>query len=194
MNGFVYYATCSDMPHLIKIGRTIDKHQRLREANSHDTFKPPSGYKFGMVLEVTDMCAVEKSLHAMFSSMRRLNVHGNKTEFFAVSEIDVIDAFIEIEGDIVDISSLNPIAESEENTRIREFLRNAISDKKPCEYQVENPKRFGSKSHLRYEIYKVATTLDQSLALGTFEDIVFDYNSKFFTIVPPVIPPVDQWL
>ena len=190
MKGCVYYTRCADMPHLIKIGRTVNEHQRLREANSHDTFKPPSGYMFGRVIRVDDMCAVESAMHARFADKRRLNIHGNRTEFFAVAEADVLVAFDEVIGERIDLAVLNPTAESEEATRIRELLYAAIDDAQRCVYLPDNPKLPGSKCHARYDIYKIATTLDQSLKLGTFEDIVYDYNAGFLTL----LPPPDEWL
>jgi len=190
MKGCVYYTKCADMPHLFKIGRTVNEHHRLREANAHDTFKPPSGFEFGMVVRVEDMCAVERDLHARFADKRRLNIHGNRTEFFAVDEADVMAAFSEIIGDRVDLSTLNPKAESEDSTRTRALLYAAIDSRQRCTYFIDNPKLEGSKCYARYEIYKGATTLDESLALGTFEDIVYDYNAGFLTL----LPPPHEWL
>jgi len=178
------------MPHLIKIGRTVNEHHRLQEANSQDTFKPPSGYAFGMVIRVDDMCAVELALHTRFAEKRRLNVQGNRTEFFELAEPVVLLAFAEILGERVDLSTLNPKAEKEQNLRIRKLLYDAIDSKQRCVYFSDNPKLLGSKCHARYDIYKVATTLDQSLDLGSFEDIVYDYNAGFLTL----LPPPDQWL
>jgi hypothetical protein len=178
------------MPHLFKIGRTLNEHQRLREANSHDTFKPPSGFEFGMVLRVLDMCAVETALHARFADKRRLNVHGNRTEFFAVPEADVIAAFSDIDGERVDLATLNPTAETKDAACTRKLLHEAVAAAHRCSYRLDNPKHPGTKCHARYEIYKGATTLDESLALGTFEDIVYDYTAGFLTL----LPPPSEWL
>ena len=184
MEGCVYYCTCEDMPHLIKIGRTVNIHERIRKANSHDTFKPPSGYTFGMVVRVDDACAVENTLHAEFADDRRVNFHGNLTEFFAISEIDVQNAFATIVGERVDLSTLNPKAESDENAKTRLFLMNAIKNKEYCVYSFENPKSPGTKCHSRYEKYKHSRRIDQTLQFGTFEDIVYDYHAGFLTILP----------
>lgn len=184
MNGCVYYCTCEDMPYLIKIGRTVNIHERLRKANTHDTFKPPSGYMFGMVVRVDDPQAVEASLHAQFADKRLVNFHGNRTEFFAVSEGDVHNAFTNLVGERVDLSTLNPNAESEENAKTRLFLSNAIKNKEYCVYTFENPKTPGTKCHSRYDKYKHSRRLDEVLQFGTLEDIVYDYHAGFLTILP----------
>lgn len=182
MKGCVYYMTCADMAHLIKIGYSASERFRLREANSQDTFKPPSGFRYGCVIHVANMQQVELWLHRRFAHCRRTNVHGNKTEFFEIDEESVRIAFSEIDGERVDLTTLDPLAESIEAARIRELLHFAVNSCSPCKYKMENPKCSGSKCYLRYEQYKVATTMDQALRLGTFEDIVFDYNSNFLTI------------
>lgn len=190
MAGNVYYMTCADMPHLIKIGFTVNEHLRLREANSHDTFKPPSGFLFGEVVRVANMRLVEHSLHVRFAEHRLKNPHGNSTEFFKINEQAVRDAFAEVEGERVDLSTLSQIAESLELARIRLLLRSAIDGCRPCVYQEPNPKHAGTKCHTRYETYKTAKTMDAALALGTFEDIVYDFTASYLTFT---MLPSSEW-
>ena len=175
----VYYLTNDAMPTLIKIGRTVNPHDRLRAANTHDTFKPPGKYKFGMVVRVHDNHAVEAHLHAHFADKRRVN-----SEFFEVDENDVQNMFNTIGGETMDVNEFNLNAASEERVKTRMFLKAAIKTKQYCVYTPQNPKRPGTKSHARYEQYKSSKTLDESLWFGTFEDIVYDYHAGFLTILP----------
>lgn len=194
MAGCVYYMTCGDMPHLIKIGRTVCAKQRLREANSHDTFKPPSGYVFGGVVRVEDMIQAESDLHEKFALMRLKNPHGNSTEFFKIDEEPVRLAFADLEGERVDLAEFSPTAESEESARVREMLRRAVDARAACAYDQVNPKHVGTKCHARYELYKGAETMDRALELGTFEDIVYDHTAGFLTLLDVEIPPPHEWL
>ena len=191
--GFVYYMVCSDMPHLMKIGRTVSARHRLREANSHDTFKPPSGFVYGEVVRVEDMGETENGLHTKFAHCRVKNSQGNSSEFFKMEEEEVRAAFAELIGEREDLSKLSQTAESEETARVRELLRSAVETCEPCLYVQPNPKHAGTKCHARYELYKSAVTMDDALALGTFEDLVYDYDAGFLTLVPE-IPPPSEWL
>ena len=181
MAGFVYCMVCLDMPHLFKIGRTVCAYQRLREANSHDTFKPPAGYTFLHVVRVPDMAATEAALHAQFAARRRKNSQGNSSEFFEIDSESVRLAFAAVEGELLDVSNLSQAAESAENAKTRLLLRAAVAAQQPCAYRQINPKHPGTKCHARYERYKVAQTVDEALQLGTFEDLVYDYAAGFFT-------------
>ena len=175
--GYVYCMVCRDMPHLFKIGRTMNAYQRMCEANSHDTFKPPSGYYFVHLVRVADMVAAEAALHALFASYRRKNAHGNPSEFFEADEESVRAAFAAVEGERVSIN-----AEVDRNTHVRKLLRDAVQVHQPCAYRQPNPKHPGTKCHARYERYKAAVTVDEALKLGTFEDLVYDYVAQTFFI------------
>ena len=175
----VYYMTNPSMPTKIKIGRTVNPHDRLRAANSHDTFKPPERYVFGMVVRVHDDHAAEALLHAHFADKRCVN-----SEFFEVTEIEVQNMFNTIGGEIMDVNEINRNVDSEERVKTRVLLKNAIKTKQYCNYTCQNPKRPGTKCHARYEQYKHSTSLDQSLWFGTFQDIVYDYQAGFLKILP----------
>ena len=192
MAGCVYYMTCGDMPHLIKIGRTVCAQHRLREANSHDTFKPPSGYVFGGVVRVEDMVQTENDLHEKFALLRLKNPHGNSTEFFKIDAEAVQLAFADLKGERVDLAEFSQTAESEETARVRERLRRAVDACEPCAYDQDNPKHAGTKCHARYELYKGAATMNLALELGTFEDIVYDFAAGFLTLLE--LPSPNEWL
>ena len=173
--GYVYCMACRDLPHLFKIGRTMNAYQRLCEANSHDTFKPPSGYYFLHLVRVADMVAAEAALHRAFANYRRKNPHGNASEFFQIDEASVNLEFASVDGDRVTVTTeVNKTAET------RQLLRTAVKTQRPCSYLQFNPKHPGTKCHARYERYKAAVTVDEALKLGTFEDLVYDYVAGFF--------------
>jgi len=182
MKGFVYCMVCPDMPHLFKIGRTVSAYQRMREANSHDTFKPPGGYTFLHVVLVPDMVATEAALHSHFAAVRRKNPQGHASEFFAADAESVGLAFAAVVGDRLDVSKMSQSAESAENIQTRLLLRAAVKAQQPCSYRQSNPKHPGTKCHARYERYKAAATLDEALKLGTFEDVVYDYAAGFVVL------------
>ena len=133
MKGFVYCMVCPDMPHLFKIGRTVSAYQRMREANSHDTFKPPGGYTFLHVVLVPDMVATEAALHAQFAAVRRKNPQGHASEFFAADAESVGLAFAAVVGDRLDVSGMSQAAESAENAQTRLLLR-AATVRRPAVY------------------------------------------------------------
>jgi len=180
MKGYVYLMKCADMPALHKIGLSVSAFHRLRQANSPDTFRPPAGYTYAAVLRVDDMREVERHLHDQFGAFRQPRANGKLSEFFAVDELTLLIALAGLDGDFIPLSSFNTAAEAEERRAIRAMLRDAIWTCRNCTYGQENPKHVGTKSYTRYDAYKGATTLDESLRLGTFEDIVYDYFAGFF--------------
>jgi len=62
----------------------------------------------------------------------------------------------------------------------------------PVRYLLENPKKAGSQSYLRYEAYKGCTTLNEALAHGArVADLCYDLKHGFLTLLAP---PVDRVL
>jgi hypothetical protein len=172
--GYVYAFVSADMPHLVKIGRTINLIQRLREANHHDTYKPPSGFTCLIALQVDDMYRWEHELHHQFAGCRRKNANNHSSEFFQVDPLQVLTAFSRVPG--------IPAVHSAPQVNVREILHRAVKMNQSCAYRLNNPKNPGSKCHARYERYKGATTMAEALSLGTFEDIVYDYNAGFLKL------------
>ncbi len=169
--GYVYAFVSADMPHLVKIGRTANLVQRLREANNHDTYKPPSGFTCLIALQVDDMYRWEHELHQHFAGCRRKNANNHSSEFFQVDPTQVLNAFSRVPG--------TPAAHSAPQVNIREILHTAVKMNAPCAYRLTNPKNTGTKCHARYERYKTAVSMKEALELGTFEDIVYDYTAGF---------------
>lgn len=185
-NDHLYYMLCADMPHLVKIGITVAPYHRLKEANKHHTYLPPSGYVYGRLVRVNNALFYETQLKHVFSEHRQKNPQGNCSEFFKLNR-EVVDVeFNNVPGIEVDIHQFDKAAEKKEMGLLRAYLKRSVAENKPCHY-CENPKQPGTKCHARYEAYKVALDLKSALELGsTKEDIVYDYMAGFLTILASV--------
>ena len=180
---YVYCMKCADMPNLCKVGRTWSLHDRIREANSSDTFRPPSGYHFAFVLVVEDSAATEYQIHKFLAEHRCLR-RGNLTEFFSC-EVDYVQSVFSMFGEL-------KYVDFESTCTDHAYLKAAVKNKMPCNFRQDNPKLPSTRCHSRYENYKSATTLDQVRSLGgTFSDIKYDYAHGYMKIV---LPPKSEWL
>lgn len=176
---YLYAMTCEDMPHLKKIGITNVPYHRLKSANSHDTYKPPSGFEYAWLLRVECSRTLENHLKETWRHRRRKNPNGNWSEFFVMTTEEMNEVFSTLEGERTDVTQFDKGMEKEEMRKLRDFLTKAVQAHAPCAY-TSNPKTVGSKSHARYEKYAEAKTLDQVQPLGgKWEDIVYDYMAGF---------------
>lgn len=82
--GWVYCFSNPSMPGLLKIGMTRrTPHERLKEANSSDTWRPPTYFVIEFAKKVHDPLQKEKTIHALLQQYeQRVNP---KREFFKVS-------------------------------------------------------------------------------------------------------------
>ena len=180
---YVYCMRCDDMPALCKVGRTWSLRDRIREANSSDTFRPPSGFYFAFVLAVEDSITTEGQIHQFLAEHRCLR-RGNLTEFFTC-DVDYVQSVFSMFGQIKTVSE--DVASTESG-----FLKAAVKNKMPCKFRQANPKLFGTRCHSRYECYKHAESLDKVRSLGgTFSDIKYDYAHGYLELV---LPPKSEWL
>ena len=86
MPGFVYAFVCPSMQGIVKIGATErEVVERLRDANSSDTWRPPEPYVVACYAQVDDPFAVERQIHAALSELR-IN---RRREFFRATEDEV---------------------------------------------------------------------------------------------------------
>jgi hypothetical protein len=97
--GYVYCFSNPSMPGILKIGMTertpLD---RLCEANSSDTWRPPTPYKIEFAKLVSDSCEKEKTLHILLEQYtERINP---KREFFRVSKEEVLKFFELMDGEM----------------------------------------------------------------------------------------------
>ena len=62
------------------------------------------------------------------------------------------------------------------------LVKQAFENDAPIHFKMTNPKKLGSKSYERYEIYKTATTLKEMLSLGgKYADMKYDYEHEYFS-------------
>lgn len=79
MDGYIYCFSNESMPNIFKIGMTTrTPEERLTEANSSSTWKPPTPYKIVFVKRVSNPLQCEKKIHNILS-IYRIN---KKREFF----------------------------------------------------------------------------------------------------------------
>ena len=97
--GFLYCFSNQSMPGILKIGMTERTPEiRLNEANSSDTWRPPTPYKIEFAKKVYNPKQKETTLHTLLSQYtERINP---KREFFRVSKEEVNTFFDLIDGDL----------------------------------------------------------------------------------------------
>jgi hypothetical protein len=85
--GYVYCFVNESMPGLAKIGMTTRTPQeRLEEANTSDTWKPPTFYTIAFAKCVTDPKAKERTIHKLLEKYAE-KIH-KRREFFRISVDD----------------------------------------------------------------------------------------------------------
>jgi len=96
--GYVYCFSNISMPDILKIGMTErTPEERLIEANTSNTWKPPSDYKIEIAKKICNPNHIEKTLHKVLSQYR---VH-ERREFFRIS-LDKFEEFLElIQGETI---------------------------------------------------------------------------------------------
>lgn len=96
-NGYIYCFINDSMPGIVKVGMTNRRPEdRLKDANSPDTFKPPLPYKISFAKYVKEPKKKEYILHKLLEKYtERIN---NQREFFRISPEDLLVFFGLIEG------------------------------------------------------------------------------------------------
>ncbi len=92
--GYIYCFSNISMAGILKIGMTERTPEiRLKEANSSDTWKPPTPYKIEMAKKVLNAPKKEKVLHNLLEKYT-IRINSNR-EFFKVS-IEEVSKFFEL--------------------------------------------------------------------------------------------------
>ena len=96
--GYVYCFSNESMPGILKIGMTErTPHARLIEANSADTWRPPTPYKIEFAKKVANPKYKETTLHTLLAQYtERINP---KREFFRCSSKEVKTFFELMDGE-----------------------------------------------------------------------------------------------
>jgi hypothetical protein len=96
--GYIYAFANEAMLGLLKIGMTErEPTDRLRDANSSDTWRPPMPFKIVMAKAVREPRAKEAAIHALLARLGA-RVNANR-EFFRISMEDARLAFDLLDGD-----------------------------------------------------------------------------------------------
>ena len=98
-DGYLYCFSNESMSGILKVGMTERTPEiRLNEANSSDTWRPPTPYKIEFSKKVLNPKQKETTLHSLLSQYtERINP---KREFFRVSSEEVKTFFDLIDGDL----------------------------------------------------------------------------------------------
>lgn len=95
-NGYIYCCSNASMPGILKIGMTErTPEDRLREANTSDTWKPPTPYNIEFAKKVLNPSQKEKTMHSVLKEHR---IHPDR-EFFRVSLKEVKIHFDSMDGE-----------------------------------------------------------------------------------------------
>ena len=111
-DGYLYCFSNQSMPGILKVGMTERTPEiRLNEANSSDTWRPPTPYKIEFAKKVLNPKDKETILHKLLSQYtERINP---KREFFRISPEEVKTFFDLIDGDLW-VKDPDPEEEEEE--------------------------------------------------------------------------------
>ena len=98
-NGYLYCFSNISMPNILKIGMTERSPDiRLKEANTSDTWRPPTPYKIEFAKKVLNPKKKEITLHTILEQYgKRIN---SRKEFFNISIEEVKTFFELIDGEI----------------------------------------------------------------------------------------------
>ena len=111
-DGYLYCFSNESMPGILKIGMTERTPEiRLSEANSSDTWRPPTPYKIEFAKKVLNPTQKERTLHILLTQYtERINP---KREFFRVSPEEVKIFFDLTDGELwVENTKIDDIEES----------------------------------------------------------------------------------
>jgi hypothetical protein len=97
-DGYIYCFSNISMPGVVKVGMTLRTPDvRLNEANSSDTWRPPTEYTLEFAKKVINAKQKEHTLHILLSKYtERINP---KREFFRATPEDVETFFELIDGE-----------------------------------------------------------------------------------------------
>ena len=98
-DGYLYCFSNDSMPGILKIGMTERTPEiRLKEANSSDTWRPPTPYKINFAKKVYNVKQKEKTLHMLLTQYTE-RINPNR-EFFRISSEEIMKFFELIDGDL----------------------------------------------------------------------------------------------
>jgi len=145
--GFIYCFSNLSMPGILKIGMTERTPEiRLNDANSSDTWRPPTPYKIEFAKKVLNPKQKEATLHRLLSQYTK-RINPNR-EFFSVSTEEVKTFFDLIDGDLW----VKQPEEEKEEEEEEEEDNNAIISKSPIGKCRDMSKCFTNRQQIRHTI------------------------------------------
>ena len=176
--GYLYCFSNESMPGILKIGMTERTPEiRLNEANSSDTWRPPTPYKIEFAKKVLNPKQKEATLHNLLSQYtERINP---KREFFRVSLEEIKTFFELIDGDLwvklINEEDEEDEEETEEDKEEIEEDNKAIISKLPVIKCRDMNKCFANGQRIRHTIgiNKTWIGIYDSLKNGIMHDINF---------------------
>ena len=98
-DGYIYCFSNPSMPGILKVGMTERTPEaRLSEANTSDTWRPPTSYKIEFAKKVSNASQKEKTLHTLLEQYTD-RIHPRR-EFFRVSPEEVRKFFDLMDGEM----------------------------------------------------------------------------------------------
>ena len=127
-DGYLYCFSNESMPGILKIGMTERTPEiRLNEANSSDTWRPPTPYKIEFAKKVLNPKQKETTLHNLLSQYtERINP---KREFFRVS-LEEIKTFFELIDGVLWVKLINKEEDEEDEEETEEDKEETEEDNK----------------------------------------------------------------
>ena len=127
-DGYLYCFSNESMSGILKIGMTERTPEiRLNEANSSDTWRPPTPYKIEFAKKVLNPKQKESTLHNLLSQYtERINP---KREFFRVSLEEIKTFFELIDGDLW-VKLINEEEDKEDEEETEEYKEETLEDNK----------------------------------------------------------------
>jgi hypothetical protein len=140
IDGYLYCFSNESMPGILKVGMTERiPNMRLNEANTSDTWRPPTPYKFEFAKKVYNPKQKERTLHMLLSKYtERINP---RREFFRVS-LEEVNTFFELMDGELYIKNITKEENKEENKEDEvakfEYQSEETKQEKLIKYATEN--------------------------------------------------------
>ena len=133
-DGYIYCFSNPSMQGILKVGMTKRTPQsRLSEANSSDTWRPPTPYKIEFAKKVSNSSQKEKTLHILLDQYTD-RIHPRR-EFFRVSPEEVLKFFDLMDGEMFVETREEENEEQDENEDENE------EQEEQEEISIESPQR-----------------------------------------------------
>jgi hypothetical protein len=190
--GYLYCFSNRSMPHILKIGVTTREPLiRLKEANSSDTWKPPTPYEMEFAKRVISPNEKETMLHTILAKYTE-RINPNR-EFFRASVEEVKNLFDLIDGEYYNLERENKSESLTENEQeyliFIEWLNSSCIEHEESKVSLRQLseksgiseckiKYFMKKKGYKYYNFRFPTNIDGSYDQGGFKNIEMLYFTE----------------